>query len=41
VTGPADDPADPTEAARALRATITGAILGIILVLLGRTYPEK
>jgi hypothetical protein len=32
---------DPTEAERAIRATISGAILGILLALLGRTYPEK
>jgi hypothetical protein len=41
VSGPANNPADPTEAERALRAMATGAILGILLALLGRTYPEK
>lgn len=32
---------DPTETERAIRATISGAILGVLLAVLGRTYPEK
>jgi hypothetical protein len=32
---------DPTEAKRAIRATVSGAILGILLALLGRRHPEK
>ncbi|MGH7482260.1 MAG: hypothetical protein ACRELV_08905 [Longimicrobiales bacterium] len=32
---------DPTEAERAIRASLAGAILGILLALLGRSYPEK
>jgi hypothetical protein len=36
-----DQRPDPTESERAIRATIAGAILGILLALLGRGYPEK
>jgi hypothetical protein len=32
---------DPTELERAVMATIAGAILGAILAVLGRSYPEK
>jgi hypothetical protein len=39
--GTADDRRDPTERERAIRATISGAILGILLALLGLGYPEK
>jgi hypothetical protein len=40
LAGPASD-RDPTEGERAVRATIAGAILGLLLALLGRSYPEK
>ena len=33
--------ADPTELERATKATIAGAILGVVLAVLGRPYPEK
>jgi hypothetical protein len=33
--------AHPTEGERAIRATISGAILGVLLALFGRTYPAK
>ena len=41
LVGPASDRRDPTEGERAVRATIAGAILGLLLALLGRSYPEK
>jgi hypothetical protein len=37
-----DDPGrDPTEAERAILATLAGAFLGILLAVLGRRQPEK
>jgi hypothetical protein len=36
-----DPRGDPTELERAIKATIAGAILGIVLAVLGRPYPEK
>jgi hypothetical protein len=36
-----DDHRDPTELERAVKATIAGTILGVVLAVLGRRYPEK
>ena len=35
------DQRDPTELGRAVKATIGGMILGVLLAVLGRHYPEK
>jgi hypothetical protein len=36
-----DNRRDPTELERAIKATIAGVILGVVLAALGRPYPEK
>jgi hypothetical protein len=36
-----DDRRDPTELERAVKATIAGLILGVVLAALGRPYPQK
>ena len=32
---------DPTELERAIKATIAGLVLGVVLAVFGRPYPEK